>query len=96
MVRKKVVEEILSSCRKGIRNRLVIINVDCYNCAITSKTIGERINMDSHWVKCPRCGNKHFIKVSPETRIYKFPAYCKRCKNEIVITVEPRAKAVNS
>lgn len=52
--------------------------------------------MGSKWVKCPKCGNPHFIKVSQETIIYKFPAYCKKCKKEIMITVEPRAEAVNS
>lgn len=52
--------------------------------------------METKWLKCPRCGNPHFIKYARETRIYKFPAYCKKCKNEIMITVEPRAKAVNS
>lgn len=52
--------------------------------------------MKYFWMKCPKCGNEHFIKVSKETRIYKFPAYCKKCKNEIVITIEPRAEVVNS
>jgi ribosomal protein S27E len=56
----------------------------------------EGARMKFKWMKCPKCGNEHFIKVSRETRIYKFPAYCKKCKNEIVITVEPRAEAVNS
>lgn len=48
------------------------------------------------WRKCPKCGNTHFIKVRPDTRIINFPAYCKRCKTELVITIEPRAEAVNS
>lgn len=52
--------------------------------------------MNYKWMRCPKCGNEHFIKVSKETRIYKFPAYCKRCKKEIVINVEPRAESVNS
>ena len=52
--------------------------------------------MTLYWKKCPKCGNEHFIKVSPETRIYKFPAYCKKCKNTIVITLEPRAETVKS
>ena len=53
-------------------------------------------SMNYKWMRCPKCGNEHFIKVSKETRIYKFPAYCKRCKKEIVINVEPRAETVNS
>ena len=51
--------------------------------------------MNYKWMRCPKCGNEHFIKVSKETRIYKFSAYCKWCKKEIVINVEPRAESVN-
>lgn len=47
------------------------------------------------WFKCPKCGYEHFLKLRPDTRISKFPAYCKKCKNEILITVEPRADKVN-
>lgn len=28
--------------------------------------------------------------------IYKFPAYCKKCKNKIMVTIESRAEEVNS
>ncbi len=48
------------------------------------------------WFRCPRCGFERFIKVRPDTRIRNFPAYCKKCKKEILITIEPRAEVVNS
>ncbi|MCH5271585.1 MAG: hypothetical protein J1E83_12685 [Lachnospiraceae bacterium] len=48
------------------------------------------------WLKCPRCGNEHFIKVFPHTSIHSFPAYCKKCKNEIVISIEPKSRTANS
>ena len=51
--------------------------------------------MSSKWCKCPKCGNPHFLKVLPNTKICNFPAYCKKCKNEIVINVEPRADVIN-
>lgn len=51
--------------------------------------------MKYFWKKCPKCGNEHFIKVSKETRIYKFPAYCKKCKNETMITIEPKQLILN-
>ena len=52
--------------------------------------------MSSKWCKCPKCGNPHFLKELPNTKICNFPAYCKKCKNEIVINVEPRADVINS
>ena len=48
------------------------------------------------WIRCPRCGIERFIKVRQDKRIRNFPAYCKKCKKEILITIEPRAEVVNS
>lgn len=48
--------------------------------------------MKTHWCKCPKCGYEHFLKVRQDTKIIRFPAYCKRCKKEIIITIEPRAE----
>ncbi|MCI8986900.1 MAG: conjugal transfer protein [Lachnospiraceae bacterium] len=48
------------------------------------------------WCKCPKCGNTHFIKIRSDTRIVNFPAYCKKCKKEILVTIEPRAETVDS
>ena len=47
------------------------------------------------WYKCPVCGNEHFLKLRPDTHIVKFPAYCKKCKKEILVTIEPRAEKVS-
>ncbi len=51
--------------------------------------------MKFQWYRCPECGNEHFIKILPDTVIIKYPAYCKRCKKEILVNVEPRAETVN-
>lgn len=56
----------------------------------------RRKDMVSQWCQCPRCGNAHFIKIRPDTRIVNFPAYCKRCKTESLINIAPRAGTVNS
>ena len=48
-------------------------------------------NMNYAWYKCPGCGKKMF-KVRPDTVLRKFPGYCKRCKKEYLITLEPRAE----
>lgn len=48
------------------------------------------------WCKCPKCGYDHFMKIRPDTIIRRYPAYCKKCKTEILITIEPRAETVSS
>lgn len=42
------------------------------------------------WVACPLCKAPKLIKLRPDTQIKNFPAYCKRCKREVVITIERR------
>lgn len=43
------------------------------------------------WVACPLCKAPKLIKLRPDTQIKNFPAYCKRCRREVVITIERRA-----
>lgn len=45
---------------------------------------------NAEWVSCPRCGNAHFIKVRRNTVIENFPAWCKKCKSEVNISVRAR------
>lgn len=47
------------------------------------------------WCKCPKCGYEHFLKLRPDTQIIKFPAYCKKCKSEILITIRAVSRVVN-
>jgi len=51
--------------------------------------------MKIRWCRCPKCGYEHFMKIRQDTVIQKYPAYCKKCKKEILITIEPRAETVN-
>lgn len=44
------------------------------------------------WYACPKCGYGHFMKVRPDTKIINYPAYCKICKNEIIVTLEPESQ----
>lgn len=37
------------------------------------------------WGRCPVCGCK-MIKINEDSFILNFPAYCKKCKNEIVVS----------
>ena len=48
----------------------------------------------TYWVKCPLCGNEKFIKRRKDTVLIEYPAYCKKCKKEILINLEPRAEAM--
>ena len=53
--------------------------------------------MKYRWILCPKCG-KHIAKVRTDTKIVNFPAYCKICKKEILITypkLEPVSRTVN-
>lgn len=48
------------------------------------------MEIKKYWVPCPICGAK-MIQCREDTILVRFPAYCKRCKKEYLITREPRA-----
>lgn len=54
--------------------------------------------MQEYWYKCPKCGFPRMLKIRPDTRVYNFPGYCKKCKQESIINIDNRAKSriVNS
>ena len=41
----------------------------------------------SHWICCPACGGKTRIKVYEDTVLERFPLYCPKCKQEMLISV---------
>ena len=42
------------------------------------------------WITCPACNrNKHFLRIDPETEAKGFPVYCRDCKRESVLNIEP-------
>lgn len=49
--------------------------------------------MKETWEKCPVCGNPKMFKIREDTILQNFPGYCKRCKRESIITIEPEPKA---
>lgn len=53
---------------------------------------GEQMSTEEYWYRCPKCGYPKMIKYRNDTRLRNFPGYCKRCKKESIITIEPRAK----
>lgn len=50
-----------------------------------------------NWCQCPKCGNPKMFRIRGDTSLMNFPAYCKKCKLESVITLtEPKSRIVNS
>lgn len=56
---------------------------------------GDRMPKE-YWFACPVCGNPKMLKCRNDTRLINFPGYCKRCKNESIITIEPKSQIVKS
>ncbi|WP_330592974.1 cysteine-rich KTR domain-containing protein [Roseburia lenta] len=48
------------------------------------------------WKECPHCGNPKMIRLRSDTQLKNFPAYCKYCKRESIVTIEPKSQIVNS
>ena len=48
------------------------------------------------WFKCPRCGNPKMILIRDDTVLINFPGYCKYCKEQTIITIEPKSQIGNS
>lgn len=50
---------------------------------------------EEHWYKCPNCGFPRMLKYFDDTKIVNFPGYCKKCKTETIIKIEPKSRIVN-
>lgn len=55
---------------------------------------GEELNY--FWYKCPICGNPKMVRLREDTEMKNFPGYCKYCKTESIITIEPKSQIVRS
>ena len=42
---------------------------------------------EERWLCCPICGTRTTIKVFEDTVLLKFPLYCPKCKEDIIIDV---------
>ena len=53
----------------------------------------DTIQVDSSgWLTCPQCRRNHrLMRIRPDTEAKRLVAYCRTCKNEIVIDVEKGA-----
>ena len=49
----------------------------------------------TRWLACPKCSRK-MIMVRDDTVLINFPGWCKNCKEESIITLEPESRKVES
>lgn len=49
----------------------------------------------TYWLACPKCSGK-MIMVRDDTTLINFPAWCKHCKEQSIITLEPESRKVES
>lgn len=47
-----------------------------------------------YWCKCPHCGNPKMQMLRQDIVLVNFLGYCKRCKIESIITIEPKRRVV--
>ncbi|MBO5853121.1 MAG: conjugal transfer protein [Bacteroidales bacterium] len=47
----------------------------------------------TYWIACPKCGGK-MLKAREDTKAVNFPGWCKHCKKESIISIEPMSRAV--
>lgn len=45
------------------------------------------VQSSSLWIHCPTCGGKTRTKIYANTVLIKFPLFCPKCKQEILIDV---------
>lgn len=47
------------------------------------------IATNQRWLMCPRCGRQKLARIVPGTRVKDLYLYCRRCSQEVNITIEP-------
>lgn len=63
----------------------------CYN-----DKEGKYMRKNYYWYTCPVCGNPKMIMMRIDTGVQNLPAYCKKCKTESIITIEPKRQIIKS
>lgn len=53
------------------------------------------MNIKNLWYPCPKCKGKMFM-IREDTKLVNFPGYCKKCKTESIISIEPMSRVVKS
>lgn len=40
---------------------------------------------------CPICGRQKVLRITPETRGENIPVYCRNCKRESIVNIDPES-----
>lgn len=52
-----------------------------------------KLSVENGWAACPICGNRHLVRILPTTALTDAVLYCKKCKQELLVNIEPSASA---
>ena len=55
----------------------------------TTRESGRLLAVKDGWAACPICGKPRLIRILPETRAKSLPVYCKHCKTESIVNIDP-------
>lgn len=56
----------------------------------SSKEYGK-IETKGGWLLCPICHRQKVLKLLPETRATQLVVYCKNCKQESIVNIDPES-----
>lgn len=50
------------------------------------------LKVQNGWAVCPVCGWARMMRVEPDTKAMRLPVYCKRCRHETIVNIEPESQ----
>lgn len=53
-----------------------------------SERFFRNMNNEMKWIRCPVCESKTRLRMRADTELKKFPLYCPKCKQEVLIEVK--------
>ena len=54
------------------------------------------LRIQDGWAVCPVCGWTRMMRVEPDTRAKRLPVYCKRCRHETIVNIEPESQCLSA
>lgn len=49
----------------------------------------DRLTVVDGWLICPVCGKMRVLHLTEKTRATDLPVYCRRCRTETIVNIEP-------
>ena len=50
-----------------------------------------KIEIKDGWLICPRCHRQKLLKLLPDTEAKRLVVYCKHCRQESIVNIEPES-----